>query len=217
MNRDVYAVWRDCRVFSPQEELMVYFDIAAEIGRLVDEKNAAYGDSFRLSGEIMARLYPEGIRPEQYRDALGIIRVIDKLFRIATRKDAFGESPWKDIAGYGILGAANDMLEIPGPPLVATRLAEVPDRGLEQACSALCDPHSETEASPVTAQAIPAVPEPERKYTLCVSKGGKVDKTYFDDFPTALGVYYNRSASDEPGCLFEILSPMGLIIESRAS
>jgi hypothetical protein len=33
---------------------------------------------------------------------------IGKLFRIATKKDAFGESPFKDIAGYGILGVAND-------------------------------------------------------------------------------------------------------------
>ncbi len=39
---------------------------------------------------------------------LAITRIIDKLFRIATKKDAFGESPFKDIAGYGILGISND-------------------------------------------------------------------------------------------------------------
>jgi hypothetical protein len=39
---------------------------------------------------------------------LAIIRVIDKLFRIATAKKALGESPWNDIAGYGILKAAQD-------------------------------------------------------------------------------------------------------------
>jgi hypothetical protein len=39
---------------------------------------------------------------------LAITRILDKLFRIATRKDAFGESPFKDIAGYGILGVSND-------------------------------------------------------------------------------------------------------------
>lgn len=38
---------------------------------------------------------------------LAITRIVDKLFRIATDKDAFGESPFKDIAGYGILGLAN--------------------------------------------------------------------------------------------------------------
>ena len=38
---------------------------------------------------------------------LAVVRIVDKLFRIATDKDAFGESPFKDIAGYGILGVAN--------------------------------------------------------------------------------------------------------------
>ena len=82
--------------------------IGAEVGRLVAAKNAAYGDSFARSGEILAILYPGGIRVEQYRDALAVVRVVDKLFRIATRKGAFGESPWRDVAGYGILGAASD-------------------------------------------------------------------------------------------------------------
>lgn len=76
---------------------------AQGIGKLVDRKNAAYGDSFNRSGEILAILYPEGIRPEQYKDALAVTRVLDKLFRVATHRDAFGESPWRDIAGYSIL------------------------------------------------------------------------------------------------------------------
>ena len=42
---------------------------------------------------------------------LGITRVIDKLFRIANRKEAFGENPWEDIAGYGLLGVANEVDE----------------------------------------------------------------------------------------------------------
>jgi hypothetical protein len=84
-----------------------YKQIGTEIGTLVDEKNAAYGSSFAESHKILSVLYPNGIKPEQYTDALAIIRVIDKLFRIATAKDAFGESPWRDIAGYAILGVAN--------------------------------------------------------------------------------------------------------------
>jgi len=85
-----------------------YEKIATEIGKLVDIKNAAYGNSFSESHKIISILYPNGIKPEQYMDALAITRVIDKLFRIATKKNAFGESPWKDIAGYAILGIAND-------------------------------------------------------------------------------------------------------------
>lgn len=85
------------------------------IGRLVDEKNSAYGDSFGRSGEILRVLFPDGVQPEQYDDFLAVTRVIDKLFRIATDRDALGESPWQDIAGYGLLGWARVMASVPGP------------------------------------------------------------------------------------------------------
>ncbi len=85
-----------------------YESIGTEIGKLVQEKNEAYGDSFGQACKILEVLYPNGISPTQYRDALAITRVIDKLFRLANKKDAFGESPWRDICGYAILGVAND-------------------------------------------------------------------------------------------------------------
>ena len=85
-----------------------YKEIGEEIGCLVQEKNEAYGDSFGQACRILEVLYPMGIQPAQYRDALAITRVIDKLFRLANKKDAFGESPWRDICGYAILGVAND-------------------------------------------------------------------------------------------------------------
>ena len=88
-----------------------YIDIAKEIGALVQEKNEAYGDSFGQACRILEVLYPEGIKPHQYRDALAVTRVIDKLFRLANKKDAFGESPWRDICGYSILGISNDERE----------------------------------------------------------------------------------------------------------
>jgi len=78
------------------------------VGRLVSEKNKAYGDSFARSEEILRVLYPAGVVPAEYRDLLAVVRVVDKLFRVATRKNAFGESPWKDIAGYGVLGLVAD-------------------------------------------------------------------------------------------------------------
>ena len=80
--------------------------IAADLGELIVRKNLAYGDSFARSGEILQVLYPDGIAPEQYDDALAVTRVVDKLFRIANDRDADGESPWLDIAGYGVLGVA---------------------------------------------------------------------------------------------------------------
>lgn len=86
----------------------IYEEQAEQIGKLVAEKNAAYGSAFAEAHHILKVLYPNGIRPDQYTDALAVIRVIDKLFRIANKKDAFGESPWRDIAGYAILGVADD-------------------------------------------------------------------------------------------------------------
>lgn len=86
----------------------IYEEQAEAIGKLVAEKNAAYGSAFAEAHHILKVLYPNGISPEQYTDALAVIRVIDKLFRIANKKDAFGESPWRDIAGYAILGVADD-------------------------------------------------------------------------------------------------------------
>ena len=87
---------------------MKFEKIGTDIGKLVDQKNAAYGSSFEKSEQILQVLYPEGIKPGQYKDMLAITRIVDKLFRIATNKDAFGENPFKDIAGYGILGINNE-------------------------------------------------------------------------------------------------------------
>ena len=96
------------RSLNYKEGFMKFEKIAAEIGKLVEEKNIAYGSAFLKSEKILKILYPDGIKPEQYKDMLAITRIIDKLFRIATQKDAFGENPFKDIAGYGILGVANE-------------------------------------------------------------------------------------------------------------
>jgi len=91
-----------------------YERLGAEIGRLVSEKQLAYGDSFGKADKVMEILYPNGISLKQMPDALCVLRIVDKLFRIANQKDAFGESPYEDIAGYGILGMgkANGAKEI---------------------------------------------------------------------------------------------------------
>lgn len=88
---------------APIKAIGKYERIASAIGELVDEKNKAYGDAFNKSGEFLKLLYPNGVKPEQYSDMLVIVRIFDKLMRIATAKDALGENPFKDIAGYGIL------------------------------------------------------------------------------------------------------------------
>jgi hypothetical protein len=82
---------------------MTYTETGEDVGALVDSRNIAYGNSFTKSGEILMILYPNGVKPEDYKTLLVITRILDKLFRIATDKNAFGEEPWKDIAGYAIL------------------------------------------------------------------------------------------------------------------
>ena len=91
---------------------MTYEAKARALGRLVESKQRQYGDSAGRAGQIMRVLYPEGVAPHQYDDALLVVRVLDKLSRIAQRgadgRDLGGESPWQDIAGYGLLGMAKD-------------------------------------------------------------------------------------------------------------
>lgn len=79
-------------------------DLGTELGGLLEEKNKAYGSAFDKAGEFLKLLYPTGIQPEQYGDALALVRIFDKQMRIATSKKAFSEEPYKDIGGYGILG-----------------------------------------------------------------------------------------------------------------
>jgi len=85
-----------------------YEELGRQIGALVATKQAAYGDAFGRSGRVLRILYPDGICIEQYDDMLAVVRILDKLFRIATDRDALGESPYRDIAGYGLLGVAQD-------------------------------------------------------------------------------------------------------------
>jgi hypothetical protein len=96
--------------FGPEDEEPIPYQVVGKyealgkaIGALVDRKNKQYGDAFNRGGCILEILYPDGVRPDQYRDMLGVIRVIDKLFRVANGKQG-REDPWQDIAGYGLLG-----------------------------------------------------------------------------------------------------------------
>lgn len=83
-------------------------ELGRKIGALVQEKNDAYGNSFSKSEAFFKILYPDGIKPEHYSDVLLLARIFDKIMRIANQKDAFGESPYTDIVGYGILGVDKD-------------------------------------------------------------------------------------------------------------
>lgn len=81
-----------------------YETLAQEVGALVDRKNVAYGSSFDHTGDFFRLLYPNGIRPEQYTDALTLVRMFDKMMRLANQPGAFGEDAWADLCGYSLLG-----------------------------------------------------------------------------------------------------------------
>lgn len=89
-----------------------FIEIGTNIGALVEKKNKAYGNAFAESCKILEVLFPNGVPVEKYTDLLTITRILDKLFRIATDKDALGESPFGDIAGYAILALKRQQDEV---------------------------------------------------------------------------------------------------------
>jgi len=80
-----------------------YVKTGIEIGRLLQYKNSAYGDSFAKIPELLKIIYPYDIREEDYENVAIIVRVLDKINRIAANNDPQGETPWMDIAGYAML------------------------------------------------------------------------------------------------------------------
>ena len=113
----------------------IFKSIAREIGALVEKKNAAYGDSVGSSGEALRLLYPKGIRPDQYADVLLQARIWDKQQRLATGagNDGLGESPFLDIAGYGVIGVAQHQeLHRNKQQEAAGDAAQVPAVGMQQ-------------------------------------------------------------------------------------
>lgn len=95
---------------------MKYKVLGEKIGSHVDKAQQAYGDSFGRSGDVV-RVLLEPYRnsdgtytiPDSLIDHLLVqVRIIDKQFRVFSNPDGdlMKESPYKDIAGYGLLGAA---------------------------------------------------------------------------------------------------------------
>ena len=82
--------------------MKTFKQIAEELGNLVTEKNAAYGGAFLKAADYLKILYLEGLKPNQYVDALLLLRVFDKCCRVA---QGHTSDSYEDIGGYGILGA----------------------------------------------------------------------------------------------------------------
>lgn len=82
-------------------------ELAASLGDLLASKQAQYGDSVGATSEILRQLYPDGIALENYDGLQLVVRILDKLKRVATHglgQDLGRENPMLDVAGYGLLG-----------------------------------------------------------------------------------------------------------------
>ena len=85
----------------------IYEDTAKAIGNLVAEKQLQYGNSFGNAGKVLKVLYPNGISVDQMEDALVVVRIVDKLFRVANNN--MGEDDaFQDITGYGLLAVVRN-------------------------------------------------------------------------------------------------------------
>jgi hypothetical protein len=83
-----------------------YEQIGQQIGALVDIKNKQYGNAINGVETFLIDLYPDGIKPEQYKDLGILVRVYDKIKRIVNGNQG-EENAWQDIAGYAILQCGN--------------------------------------------------------------------------------------------------------------
>jgi len=87
----------------------IWVELGLEVVNVVDKSNTAYGNSTEKSAEILKILWPDGVPTDRMHDFRCMVSIIDKLSRIVTNKDAFGESPWRDCAGYALLGYRHDL------------------------------------------------------------------------------------------------------------
>lgn len=78
--------------------------LGLEVADLVAARNETYGNSIGKSAEILAVIWPDGIPPEAIPWAHYVIRIVDKLNRIAAAPEKLEvvRDAFVDIAGYGL-------------------------------------------------------------------------------------------------------------------
>ena len=77
--------------------------IAFELSSMLEDKNRQYGDSYARMQHVLPVFFPNGVPADRLLDAIFILRIVDKLMRIASNQPDDMEDPVKDIAGYAIL------------------------------------------------------------------------------------------------------------------
>jgi len=110
--------WKEPMLFA--RDVQVCNEVGTEVTRLIMKKRERYGRNLRLTSQFLEILFPEGIPVTAYRYMGVVVRILDKLVRWANnmRSEAAGhtvmddESPFADIAGYGLATMVDDRLEI---------------------------------------------------------------------------------------------------------
>lgn len=83
--------------------------LASDIGSLLQRKNIQNYHSFEKTPEILKLLYPKGVQPDQYENLLFLVRILDKVNRVAAAGQKgqhiqdVEDTTLVDIAGYAIL------------------------------------------------------------------------------------------------------------------
>ena len=78
--------------------------VACDVVVVVEEKNREYGSAFQKVSEILNILFPNGISTNKYHDVAILVRVLDKICRIASANDKdVKKDAWLDICGYALL------------------------------------------------------------------------------------------------------------------
>lgn len=82
---------------------------AYELSSLLVDKDKKYGDAYTKVEQIMEIIYPNGIPIGHYKYALTLVRMLDKVCRVANKVniDDDDEDPMRDIAGYALKFLAN--------------------------------------------------------------------------------------------------------------
>ena len=106
-NHEILVTVETCKRWTPRIDT-TFETIGHAIGKLVAEKNAAYGSSYAKTAAIVRLLYPDGIKLDQIDGLLFILRILDKLGRISQDAHSLNEDAYRDIAGYGILAVATN-------------------------------------------------------------------------------------------------------------
>lgn len=85
--------------------------VTQALGKLLIEKNTAYGDATRRIVTTLQAYFPNGIPHDQISDAYYMIQILNKLSRVAENNDPAGEDPWLDSSGYSVLAHVKKLLE----------------------------------------------------------------------------------------------------------